>query len=923
LSLNARSVLNKLDDLQATILDLQPDVIGITESWVHSNISDAELYLPGFSLFRRDRKTGNKGGGVLLYVREALNATDFSTKSDYGEHVWCEINDLCIGVTYRSDNMAIVGSENEEQLRNVLYEVCSKHILLMGDFNYPNIDWLSSVVDSVAPTGAKEFLDAVEGCFLTQHVKEPTRGDAILDLVFTSDPDLVSDLQILHPLSTSDHNMIMFTVHLQTETVNSVKVIRDYNRGDFDKIKSSLAEINWDHFMDASSNECWLRFRNLLQKLIEQYVPLKNNSRKKGPVDKKPIWMTHKALKLVRRKRKAFSKYKSAHHPAVKAACKATKSELRSARRNFECKLAQNIKKDSKSFYAYARSKMKCKVQTSPLITDNGSRTSSPEDMVGLFNNYFTSVFTAEDLTNIPPVSDGPNVQCCDINFTVEDVSSGLSKLRPDKAAGPDDLLPRFLLQIADCISYPLYLLFRKSLDENSVPDDWKNANICPIFKKGSRNNVENYRPISLTSQICKLFESIIRDNIVNHLEGNQLILDSQHGFRKGRSCLSNILAFLEKVTSAVDSGEDVDVVFLDFAKAFDKVPHQRLLLKLKLHGICDKLLHWISNWLTNRKQRVCIGGTYSSWQFVLSGVPQGSVLGPILFLIYINDIDCGICNWILKFADDTKMFGPICNKVDYMNFQKDLNRLFDWSKNWQMSFNIDKCKVMHLGRTNKVYDYYLDGQPLSEVKEEKDLGIVISKDLKVSRQCSTAYSKANRVLGIINRTFVNKHSDIMLKLYKSTVRPHLEYCTAAWSPHYKKDKELLEKIQRRFTRMIPEIKDLPYTERLRHLKLWSLEERRIRADLVEVFKMLNGLTKVKFATFFELDTTSRTRGHPYKLKKRRFNTDLRKHFFTERIINIWNSLDGDTVRATTLNMFKNRLDHLRVTGWMGLHMDS
>jgi len=215
------------------------------------------------------------------------------------------------------------------------------------------------------------------------------------------------------------------------------------------------------------------------------------------------------------------------------------------------------------------------------------------------------------------------------------------------------------------------------------------------------------------------------------------------------------------------------------------------------------------------------------------------------------------------------------------MVFQEDLNRLFSWSTDWQMAFNIDKCKVTHFGKNNKAYSYCLDGLPITEVTEEKDLGVIISKDLKVSKQCSAAYSKANKMLGVINRTITYKSTDIMLRLYKSVVRPHLEYCTSAWSPHYVKDKELTERIQHRFTRMIPEIKDLPYDKRLQQLNLWNSKGRRIRADLIEVFTMINGQTNVKFEVFFEYDTNYRTRGHARKLKKNHFNRDL-QHFFTE-----------------------------------------
>jgi len=213
---------------------------------------------------------------------------------------------------------------------------------------------------------------------------------------------------------------------------------------------------------------------------------------------------------------------------------------------------------------------------------------------------------------------------------------------------------------------------------------------------------------------------------IVHHLESNMLINNYQHGFRKGSSCLTNLLTFLDKVVGCLDTGDDVDVVFLDFAKAFDKVPHQRLILKLESHGITGKLLSWITNWLTNRKQRVCINGIKSSWIWVLSGVPQGSVLGPILFLIYINDLDSGIKNWILKFADDTRIFGAIKNTDDQCMMQKDLNTLLQWTKEWQMLFNVEKCKVMHLGRNNMQYDYTLDNTLLDTVSVEKDLGTVL-----------------------------------------------------------------------------------------------------------------------------------------------------------------------------------------------------
>ena len=274
---------------------------------------------------------------------------------------------------------------------------------------------------------------------------------------------------------------------------------------------------------------------------------------------------------------------------------------------------------------------------------------------------------------------------------------------------------------------------------------------------------------------------------------------------------------------------------------------------KLSSHGIDGEVKNWIECWLSGRVQRVGLNGTVSSWKPVASGVPQGSVLGPVLFLIYINDLEEDVSNWLLKFADDTKLFGEVNNSLDAGIMQADLDRMCQWSREWQMMFNVEKCKVMHIGKRSTKQDYKMNGKILEAVEKEKDLGILISHDLKVSLQCRQACNKANRMLGVINRTITYKNKKILLNLYKSLVRPHLEFSVVAWSPHYCKDKDLVEKVQHRFTRMIPELKNKPYEDRLEQLKLWTLEERRNRADLVEVYKMNNGLTQIPFKSFLRL----------------------------------------------------------------------
>ena len=233
------------------------------------------------------------------------------------------------------------------------------------------------------------------------------------------------------------------------------------------------------------------------------------------------------------------------------------------------------------------------------------------------------------------------------------------------------------------------------------MPIDCKSANITPIYKKGTRCAPSNYRPVSLTSQVCKLMESIMRDSIMAHLRRHKVMRESQHGFWQGRSCLTNQLTFLEDITKYADEGHPIDVIYLDFSKAFDRVSHNRLSAKLRAHGIGPTVARWIREWLRDRQQRVVLNGAMSGWAHVMSGVPQGSVLGPILFNIYINDIDCNISSNILKFADDTKLYRKIAAVEDVEIIQSDIRRMYQWSMDWQMLFNAEKCKTLHIGRNN------------------------------------------------------------------------------------------------------------------------------------------------------------------------------------------------------------------------------
>ena len=354
--------------------------------------------------------------------------------------------------------------------------------------------------------------------------------------------------------------------------------------------------------------------------------------------------------------------------------------------------------------------------------------------------------------------------------------------------------------------------------------------------------------------------------------------------------------------------------MYLDFSKAFDKVPYIRLLSKLKSHGIFGDTLTWITEWLNDRRQRVSVNKNLSDWRGVSSGVPQGSVLGPILFLIYINDLDLDLVSKLGKFADDSKLCKNVVTDSDSETLQHDLDNLHKWSQNWQMQFNIDKCSVIHMGHGNKHCTYKLGSHLLKSSERERDLGVIIDNSGKVSEQCNVAVKSANSILGIIRRHIKCKNKDIVVRLYKSLVRPKLEYCIQAWSPYLRKDIDMMERVQHRATKMINGLKNVSYETRLERTGLITLEKRRERGDLIEVFKLIKGFENVDYTRFFNLVGSSRTRGHRYKIVKLRSKLDIRKHFFSQRVVNSWNNLPASVVEADSVNSFKNRLDNF----WAG-----
>ena len=969
----------KVDHLSSLLSNSENFVpfVFLTETHCKPYMTKAQLDIENYTIHRADRRLRRKGGS-LIYVHEVFDvSSSLCFDNQFVEVALVHIDDIKVSLVcvYRPPNCPLSKFKEAIQfIQENLKENDDWTVIIAGDFNLPVIDWTDLTLKPgyliEEQNSALLLLETKSRTFTTQYVDVPTRRESdgaenTLDLFFTNDSELFQEVSAEDTIM-SDHDLVTidlgynFSSQAPPEEESICQRIDEaqslshlnFTKANFSLINEELKSIDWNSLHVSNSEEGFVDiFYDTILDICKKHVPLKLKPHEAGSknASERVSKSTSRILRNISRKRRKIKKHLEflktfqPHSPTIQALqnkLKTLEVESKDAitkdKQIQERKAVATMKSNPRHFYSYAKRFAKRKSRIGPLKLKHGNVTElikDPKRMADALQNQFKSVFSDPNTINADEFNcentrnhpDNPTIQSFD--FTIEDIIKAICEIKSSSSSGEDGITASILKNCKDGLAYPIYLIWKSSFNSGFIYQKFLTQMITPVHKKGSRSKPVNYRPISLTSHIIKIFERIVRDKLVDYLECNNLLNSFQHGFRHGHSCLSELLAHYDDLLTNLSQGNDVDVIYLDFAKAFDKVDHRVLLKKIRALGISGKLYKWIKSFLSNRFQKVVVDGAHSFITLVISGVPQGTVLGPILFLIYLNDINSSIENGsaIRSFADDSRLLKAIATSEDSSSLQLDLQNVISWATTNNMLLHQDKFELMQYTTSlnnhtktlleslpfNEYSRYYntSDGLELVPSEQVQDLGVLLSSKLDFSPHINQIVDKACSKAAWVLSVFQCRNVDTMMTLYKSMVRPLLEYCCPLWNPSKAADIQCLESVQRNFTSKIAGFQSLNYWERLSQLKLMSLQRRRERFCIIYMWKILNCNAPNDISVNWSHSPRLGFKAVVPRMSRNRKISSILEASFCVNGAQLWNTLPKAINSEAVFHSFKRQLD--------------
>ena len=923
--LNVRSLLPKIDQLSVEFQHF--DIIALTETFLDNSIPNENISIPGYQEpFRQDRN--RHGGGVAIYCRNGLAVTqclEFQKPSI--ESIWLKIK-------YKNTNFMLACLYRPPTENYSFWEKLYESISLVKDNNNLIDFFLVGDLNSDYLNENSNLRILTQFYNLSQIISEPTRipSNTLLDPILTNAPHLITQTGTLDPFC-SDHKPVYTTLTFQKIPRTTYKrKIWIYEQGNYDAFRNSLKTMNWDLITsdDHSIHESVTLFTNKLTNTAQEHIPHKQCTIR---TNDKP-WMTNTIRRHIRKRRRIHKKAKRSNNETDWTLFRNQRNHvtslIRQAKTDYHdrsCKkINTDIDKTGKEWWRLCKSVsfQKSQEHTIPPLLHNDQLIYDNEHKAHAINEYFASISNVDTNTHLSDQTHQSPSTLENIEITQQDVHDIILTLKIHKACGIDGISHRLLHESVTYISQPLCTIFNRSLKLGIFPDTWKLANIAPIYKSKETNLIKNYRPISLLSCLSKLFERCVLKYFHNYLINNYIISLDQSAFTAGDGTVNQLVNIHDVVCKALDEGNDIQMIFFDISKAFDRVWHDGLLCKLNCIGIKGHLFDWFKSYLTNRKQRVVIQGSSSSFLDTQAGVPQGSVLGPILFLIYINDITKNITSTTKLYADDTSIYDTIIKHHEnesYIILQNDLNIVNSWAEKWMVNFNPQKTEAMFITRKHDENivksNLYFQTEKIQDVTNHKHIGLIHSSDATWKTHLSNIISKAAKRIDILRALKWKLDRKPLETLYLSFIRPLFEYGDIVWdcAPLHQYIFQNIEKLQLEASRVVTGTTRYASKILLYNETGWlPLSTRRTIHRLTLFYKIINNECPKHLNTKFEYYNSNRTLHNtrnannlPIPLCK----TETYRYSFFPSSIRLWNTLEPSIRSANSLGSFKSKLQTL------------